>query len=193
MLEKYKRALIAVAESLISHDVDFVLVGSAILPLIYGVQYDPKDVDIFVVNKSTIMDNELFENIAKERDWDIGTTEHGTIYYELIIGGESVRVDLVENILDIYIPPQIFNNVIYKDLNNIKIKSIRLEDLLVLKARAATKDAEVFINEMARMISDVMSNITIDKGYIRSIVEYFPQDERESILNRLMKNGIYVL
>ncbi|MFB6490294.1 MAG: nucleotidyltransferase [Thermoproteus sp. AZ2] len=189
-LEKYKAALREVGAALASRGVDFVLVGSAILPLVYKVEYDPGDVDLFIVNKSTILDYEVFEEIARENEWDMGSTDHGTIYYELIIGGDIVKVDLLENILDIYIPPQIIDNSIKIKIDDFEIKSIRIEDLLVLKAKMATKDAEDFINNVARLLADPKSSIAIDRQYIKAVVEYF--SDKESILDRLNKNGIYI-
>jgi predicted nucleotidyltransferase len=189
-LEKYKAVLREVGAALVSRGIDFVLIGSAILPLVYKLEYDPGDVDLFIVNKSTILDYEVFEEIARKNEWDMGSTDHGTIYYELIIGGDIMKVDLLENILDIYIPPQIIDNSIKIRIDNLEIKSIRIEDLLVLKAKMATKDAEDFINNVARLLADPKSSITIDKQYIKTIIEYF--SDKENILDRLNKNGIYI-
>ncbi|MBP1449485.1 MAG: nucleotidyltransferase [Thermoproteus sp.] len=189
-VEKYKAALVEVGRALNAHGVEYVLVGSAVLAIIYNIDYDPGDIDLFIYNKSTIIDYELFEKIARENEWDIGSTGHGTIYYELIVGGEIVRVDLLENILDIYIPQQIIENSIKIKIDNFEIKSIRLEDLIVLKAKMATKDSDDFINLVARMLTDPKLNLIIDKTYIKKIIDYFI--DKESILNRLYKNGIYI-
>lgn len=189
-VEKYKAALVEVGRALNAHGVEYVLVGSAVLAIIYNVNYDPGDIDLFIYNKSTIMDYELFEKIARENEWDIGSTGHGTIYYELIVGGEMVRVDLLENILDIYIPQQIIENSIKIKIDDFEIKSIRLEDLIVLKAKMATKDSDDFINLVARMLADPKLNLIIDKIYIKKIIDYFI--DKESILDRLYKNGIYI-
>ncbi|MEM2025962.1 MAG: nucleotidyltransferase, partial [Desulfurococcaceae archaeon] len=70
-LDKYKTALKKVAESLEKRGVEFVLVGSAVLPFVYKIDYDPGDVDLFILNKSTVLDNELFEDVAQENDWDM--------------------------------------------------------------------------------------------------------------------------
>ena len=191
-MEHYKTALILVSKALRRRDVDFVLIGSAVLPLLYNINIDPRDVDLFIRNFSTVMDYELFEEIARENDWDIGTTTHGTIFYELVVGDHVVRVDLLENILDIYVPPQLLDGAVRLRLDGVEVPSIRLEDLLVLKARAAAKEDEEFISDMAWRISDVLSGITIDREYIRKVVRYFPEDEQESIVRRLEKNGIYL-
>lgn len=188
-LDKYKTALKLVSTELSKRDIEHVLVGSAVLPLAYGIEYDPRDIDLFILNKSTVLDNELFEEIARENDWDLGTSDHGTIYYELIVGGESVRVDLLENILDIYIPPEFFSETRKVAINGVEVASIGLEELLVLKAKIATKEAEEFINEVARMVLD--KGIGLNYGRIKALAELFPEDA-EGILKRLRRNGIYV-
>ncbi|AEA13459.1 hypothetical protein TUZN_2001 [Thermoproteus uzoniensis 768-20] len=188
---KYKEGLLQVGDALRRHGVEFVLVGSAILPLVYNIDLDPVDLDLFIINKSTILDYELFEKIAQENEWDIGTTDHGTIYYELVVSGELLKIDLLENILDIYIPPQIIENSLTIKIDNFNIRSIRLEDLLVLKAKMATKDAEDFIANIARMLADPKYNISINKSYIKNIIDLFIS-EKENIIDRLNKNGIYI-
>ncbi|MEM1903066.1 MAG: nucleotidyltransferase [Pyrobaculum sp.] len=188
-LDKYKNALKQTVSELEKRGVEYVLVGSAVLPFVYKIEYDPGDLDIFILNKSTVLDNELFEEIARENDWDFGTSDHGTIYYELIIGGESVRVDLLENILDIYIPLDFFTELKEIELNSVKIKSIGLEELLVLKAKIATKEAEDFINEVARLV--IENNIKLNYSKIKKLASLYPEDT-EGILKRLRRNGIYI-
>ncbi|MCU7788849.1 MAG: nucleotidyltransferase [Pyrobaculum sp.] len=188
-LDKYKTALEKVAKSLNEKGVEHVLIGSAILPFLYNIDYDPRDLDIFVINKSTVLDNELFEEIAEENDWDMGTSDHGTIYYELIVGGETVRVDLLENILDIYIPPELLADLREVDVDGVRVRAIGLEQLLVLKAKIATKEAEDFINEVARYVLE--RGIKLDYDKIRKYAGAYPEDA-EGILKRLRRNGIYV-
>ncbi len=188
-LDKYKHALRRVSEELNKRGVDHVLVGSAVLPLVYNIKYDPRDVDLFILNKSTVLDYELFEEIAKENDWDMGTSDHGTIYYELIVGGDAVRVDLLENILDIYIPLDFFSGLREVDLGGVKTRAVGLEELLVLKAKIATKEAEEFINEVARLVLE--HDIRLDYNKIKKCASLHPEDA-EGILKRLRRNGIYV-
>ncbi len=188
-LDKYKHALRRVSVELNKRGIEHVLVGSAVLPLVYNIKYDPRDVDLFILNKSTVLDNELFEEIAKENDWDMGTSDHGTIYYELIVGGDAVRVDLLENILDIYIPLDLFSDLKEVDLNGVKTRAIGLEELLVLKAKIATKEAEEFINEVARLVLE--HDIRLNYNKIKKYTSLYPEDA-EGILKRLRRNGIYV-
>jgi predicted nucleotidyltransferase len=187
--EKYVRALGIVARELKRRGVEFVLVGSAVLPVVYRLDYDPHDIDLFILNKSTILDSELFEEIARENDWDVGTSEHGTLYYELVVGGDVVRVDLLENVLDVYIPEELVRSAREVDADGVKVMVIGLEELLVLKAKVATREAEEFISSVAKMALE--HNIKLDYNKIKRYSELFP-DDAEGILRRLRRNGIYV-
>jgi predicted nucleotidyltransferase len=187
--EKYVRTLGIVARELKRRGIEFVLVGSAVLPVVYRLDYDPHDIDLFILNKSTILDSELFEEIARENDWDVGTSEHGTLYYELVVGGDIVRVDLLENVLDVYIPEELVRSAREVDADGVKVMAIGLEELLVLKAKVATREAEEFINSVARMALE--RNIKLDYSKMRRYSELFP-DDAEGILKRLRRNGIYI-
>jgi len=187
--EKYVRTLGIVARELKRRGIEFVLVGSAVLPVVYRLDYDPHDIDLFILNKSTILDSELFDEIARENDWDVGTSEHGTLYYELVVGGDIVRVDLLENVLDVYIPEELVRSAREVDADGVKVMAIGLEELLVLKAKVATREAEEFINSVARMALE--RNIKLDYSKMRRYSELFP-DDAEGILRRLRRNGIYI-
>ncbi len=192
MREILRKALVRVGSELYKRGVDFVLIGSAILPLVYNVDWNVHDIDLFITNKSTITDAELFEEIARENDWDVGTDMHGLMYYELVVNAYVVKVDLVENILDIYIPEDMIRNALKVRIGDLEVKSIRLEDLLVLKAREASREGDEFLARIAEVLADPESRLTIDKRYLTRAIEYYEPGERESIMRRLEKAGIYL-
>ncbi|NPA23198.1 MAG: nucleotidyltransferase [Crenarchaeota archaeon] len=191
-IEPFKKALLKVGKVLKEKGVDFVLVGSLILPLIYEVPWDVHDVDLFITNKCVFAESEFFEEIARENDWDIGTTMHGLIYYEILVNGDIVRVDLMENILDIYIPEEMLKNAPSRKIDDLEIRHIRLEDLIILKAREATQEGEEFLNKLAEYLAEEKYNLRINKNYFKKALEYFPEDERQSIYRRILKCGIYI-
>lgn len=188
----YVKALVKVSKVLQENNVDFVLIGSMILPVVYKVPWNVHDIDLFILNKSTLLDSEFFENLANENDWDFGTTMHGLIYYEVVIDGNVVRVDLMENILDIYIPKEMLSKAISVEINGIKVKSIKLEELIVLKAREATEESDEFLSKVAEMLADPEVNLKINKDRLKEIINYFPEEERESIARRIERSGIYL-
>jgi len=187
-----RRVVTAVVSALLRKGVDCVLIGSSILPLIYGLKWEVHDIDLFIINKSTIMEPEIFEEIARENDWDVGMDMHGMMYYEVLVDGDVVRVDLMENILDIYIPEPIIANSIIKKLDGTELRAIRLEDLVVLKAREASEEGDEFLSKIAELAADPEGRVKLDKDYLRRVIEYFPEDERDSITRRLERSGIYM-
>ncbi len=191
-IEPFKKALLKVGKVLKDKGVDYVLVGSLILPLIYEVPWEVHDVDLFITNKCVFAESEFFEEIARENDWDIGTTMHGLIYYEILVNGDVVRVDLMENILDIYIPEEMLKNAPSRKIDDLEIKHIRLEDLIILKAREATQEGEEFLNKLAEILAEEKYDLKINKNYFKKALEYFPEDERQSIYRRILKCGIYI-
>ncbi|NPB01259.1 MAG: nucleotidyltransferase [Crenarchaeota archaeon] len=191
-IEPFKKALLKVGKVLKEKGVEYVLVGSLILPLIYEVPWDVHDVDLFITNKCVFAESEFFEEIARENDWDIGTTMHGLIYYEILVNGDIVRVDLMENILDIYIPEEMLKNAPSRKINDLEIRHIRLEDLIILKAREATQEGEEFLNKLAELLAEEKYDLKINRNYFKKALEYFPEDERQSIYRRILKCGIYV-
>ncbi len=191
-VEPFKKALIRVGKVLHDNGVEFVLIGSLILPLVYNVPWEVHDVDLFITNKCVFAESEFFEEIARQNDWDIGTTMHGLIYYEVLVNGDVVRVDLMENILDIYIPEEMLKNTPTKRIEDLDIRHIRLEDLIVLKAREATQEGEEFLNKIAEYLAEEKYDLKLNKTYLKKALEYFPEDERQSIYRRILKCGIYI-
>jgi len=190
-VELIKRVLIKVGSEFKKRDIEFVLIGSAILPLLYGIDWNIHDIDLFITNKSTIMEPELFEEIARENDWDVGTDMSGMMYYELLVNAHVIRVDLMENILDLYIPEEMLINAVKVSIDNLEVRSIRLEDLLVLKAREASEEGDEFLSRVAEILADPDSKINIDKNYLVRAINYY-SDDKNSIERRLEKSGIYL-
>ncbi len=55
VVDLIRKALVKVGSELRKRDIDFILIGSAVLPpLLYGIDWNVHDIDIFVINKSTI-------------------------------------------------------------------------------------------------------------------------------------------
>ncbi|MFB6470522.1 MAG: nucleotidyltransferase [Vulcanisaeta sp. AZ3] len=190
-VELIKKALIKVGSEFNKHDIDFVLIGSAILPLLYNINWNIHDIDLFITNKSTVTEQELFEEIAKENDWDAGMDMNGMMYYEILVNAQIIRIDLMENLLDIYIPEQMLRNAAKLKVDGLEIKSIKLEDLLVLKAREASEEGDEFLSRIAEILADPEGGLSIDKDYLRNAINYYPEDA-ESIERRLEKSGIYL-
>jgi predicted nucleotidyltransferase len=189
--ELVRKVLVKVGSEFSKRGIEFILIGSAILPLLYGINWNIHDIDLFIINKSTVMEPELFEEIARENDWDVGMDMNGMMYYEILIDADVVRVDLMENLLDIYIPEGMISNAVRVKIDGLEIRSVRLEDLLVLKAREASEEGDEFLSRIAEILADPESGISLDKEYLIKAINYYP-DDKDSIQRRLEKAGIYL-
>ncbi|MGC8570287.1 nucleotidyltransferase [Caldivirga sp.] len=185
-------ALVRVGGVLRGRGVGFIVVGSLVLPLAYGVDWVVHDVDLFLIGRSTLTDAEFFEGIAREFDWDYGLNAFGGMYYEVVVNGEVVRVDLMENLLDVYIPEAMINDALSIRVNGEEFRFIRIEALIVLKAREATDEAEEFLEKLAEKIADPGTGIELDKERIRKYINQYPEEERESITHKIQTTGIYI-
>ncbi len=191
-LKPYVTALVKVAKAFRERGIDFVLIGSLILPLAYGIDWDVHDIDLFILNKSTLMDSELFEELARDMDWDVGESSFGGMYYEVVVGGDVVKVDLMENMLDVYVPEGILKDSIEVNVDGERIRVIRIEGLIVLKAREATDEARDFLENLSTILADPRSRVEVDAGRILRYIEEFPEDERQGIRHRIEVSGIYL-
>ncbi|GGP19296.1 nucleotidyltransferase [Thermocladium modestius] len=189
-LQKYFYALTSVARALRSIGVDFELIGSMVLPVGYGMYWDVHDVDLFVIGESPFMNPDKFEELAGRNDWDVGTSAFGNMYMEVLAGDSMIRVDLMENALDVYIPSKLLEDSLAAAVGEDKIKVMRVEGLIVLKAREATDEAEEFLEELNERLGD--SSIRLDKKKILSFINEYPSDERKSLRHRIEMAGIYL-
>ncbi|KUO91389.1 MAG: nucleotidyltransferase [Thermocladium sp. ECH_B] len=189
-LSKYFDALIRVANALRSNGIDFELIGSMVLPIGYNIYWDVHDIDLFIMGESPFMNPDKFERIAAENDWDVGSSAFGNMYVEVLAGDAMIRVDLMENALDVYIPNELLDDHIMAKINGAEIKSMKVEGLVVLKAKEATDDAEEFLEELNERLMD--SSIQLDKKKILRFIASYPEDERASLRHRIEMAGIYL-
>lgn len=186
----YVSALLMVSKAFRENNIDFVLIGSLILPLAYRIEWGVHDVDLFIMGRSAMVDEDLFREIARVHEWDVGLTAFGGLYYEVVVDGEVVRVDLMENLLDVYVPQGLIDDSMEIDVDGERIRAIRLEGLIVLKAREATDEAEEFLERLSSIIAE--EGIDVDEGRMIRYIEMFPEDERDSIRHRIEISGIYL-
>ncbi len=170
--------------------IDSVLIGSFSIPVLYNVLWDGDDIDLFITNKSPMFDLELFEEIALEKGWTVGTNPYGLPYFEVDVKEEVVRVELFENVFDIYIPEKLIENTARVNIDGNELKVIKAEQLIVLKARAASEEDIEFLKRMKNELID-KGKLKINFSEIEKALEAFPEDERNSIRRRIAKIGFY--
>ncbi|MCS7098981.1 MAG: nucleotidyltransferase [Sulfolobales archaeon] len=175
------RVLSRVIDLLRSTGVDGVVIGSTSVELFTGRDTFEGDIDLLVTSTSVLANYGILEQLARERGCVLGATWLGTPSVTCYIEGEEVTVDLFENLYDFYIPSEIVEDSITYDVLGIKVRAIRVEDYVVLKA-AAGRDEDL---ETLRKIGELVRSrkLRLDRKLIESRAELF--SEPHVILRRL--------
>lgn len=184
---KYKKSKLAeVFNVLNKKNIEAVIIGDTSVQLYLNYSELEGDLDLFTVDFSPISDREKLEEIAIEQGWELTTSEMGLPALVVPLEEGYVVVEFYENYMDIEVPAKLLEDAIEYKIDSTKIKSIRPEYYLVLKARQGTDldKLEKYINELKR------------KGLNLKLVEYaaslYPIDDQEVIYERLrgVKLGI---
>ncbi|HIQ03486.1 MAG TPA: nucleotidyltransferase [Desulfurococcales archaeon] len=167
--------------------VECVIIGSDVLELVGGIKISElDDIDLFVTNMSTLLEEQLFRGIAKENNWYYSTTWLDTPKYIIPYGGREYHVELYENIYDFYIPPELLDLSVKVKLNGkVTCRSLNVEAYLILKAKAGREKD----NEDLKRISELISRgrLRINKTTLREYLTYVPEEEKSMVRNKLIK------
>jgi len=124
-----------VIKKLQEKNIDAVIIGDTSIQLALGHSVFEGDLDLFVISHSPIADKEVFEKLAEEAGWEISTTELGTPSLVVPVERGNLIVELYENYMDVEIPIEILEDTIEYRIEGVKVKAIRPEYYIVLKAR----------------------------------------------------------
>ena len=179
-----------VISKLKSKGIDCVVIGSDVLELTGKIRISElDDIDLFITNKSTLLEEQLFRNIAKESNWYYSTTWLDTPKYIIPFGGREYHVELYENIYDFYIPPEILDSSVKIKLNKeITCRSLNIEAYIILKAKAGRQKD----NEDLKRISELISRgkLRINKKLVQEYLMYIPEEEKSMVVNKLSKYNL---
>ncbi|RLF21417.1 MAG: hypothetical protein DRN15_04205 [Thermoprotei archaeon] len=178
------RVLIKVCKVLSDRGVRYVVIGDSVLNLLYPGKWtkEPRDLTILATEPDLIFETEFYEKLGQEEGWDVGYSQVGTIYYEV----EGEVIELYSNIGDIYYPPPMIDEAAIVEVDDAKVRVLRIEDYLVSKAREWRREERVTLSEVASFIG--REGIKIDKKRLREMAEYF--DEKDDILRKLKLVGL---
>ena len=190
MVEVLKKILREVVAELKVNNIDAVVVGSTVVSFALGGLFkENEDIDFFVVNRSPLLEEDLFKNIAISKGWDYTYTDYGTP--RLIVPYEygEFFVDFYENIHDFYIPEEIISNEVKKlRINKHRVKMISLEAYIVLKARIGRKIDDRDLSRIKNLIDE--GYLKVNRRKIVELLKYFPEEEVGMMRNRLIRKGI---
>lgn len=181
-----KRDIARVLRELEEEGVDVVVIGDTSIQLALGYEELEGDIDLFTIEPSSIVDKEFYYDIASRRNWDISTTEIGTPVFIIPIREGYLIVELYENYMDIDIPLEILRDIVEYKVDNVKIKTIKPEYYIVLKARQG-----IDLDKLKKHV-DRLKQKSLNPKLIEYALSLYPQEEREYIDERLRSIGIEI-
>jgi predicted nucleotidyltransferase len=174
--------LAGVLRVLVDRSVRFVVIGDTVVQLALKKRVLEGDVDLFIIEPSVFVDEELYRNIAVENRWEYGYTEAGTPRYIARIGDKEVVLELYENFMDIDIPESILESAKTIKISDLRIRVLNPEQYFVLKARQG-----VDLDKLARYLKELKK---IDHRLLKDAIEQYPREEQELIIERLRSIGL---
>ena len=166
--------------------IDAVIIGGTVVELSLKARRFKGDIDLFAVEPSPLLDEEVFRNLAEREGWDYSYTELGTPRLLAKTSSGEVPVEFYENIYDFYVPLEMLREATSIRLRGLRVRIISVEDYLVLKARAGEERDLARLKELASM-----PRLKVDTRRIRERAGLF-EDESDIILRRLRDAGFKV-
>lgn len=182
---RYKRREVAeVYRELEERGVEAVVIGDTVVQLALGLTELEGDLDLFVLRPSPLVERQFYQDLAEVKGWDITTTEIGTPALVVPLSEGQLVVELYENYMDIDIPEEIIEDAQEHRIDGIKLKAIRPEHYIVLKARQG-----VDLDKLKRYLSELKRR-GLNVKLIEWAVSLYLDDEREVISERLRGIGL---
>ncbi len=176
--------LVDVLSVLVDEGVRFVIIGDTVVQLALRRGELVGDVDVFALEPSPLAEEERYISIAEKHGWGYGSTEIGTPRLAARTRSGEIVVEVYENFMDIEIPLEILENARSINLRGVRVRLIRPEEYLVLKARQGV--------DLDKLASYAKMLKRIDVKRIERTIEYYPPDEEGLIRSRLRGIGLKI-
>ncbi len=183
-----RKSLAKAIAQLRENGIDGVVIGSTVYMVRLGFHELEDDVDLFTTSIMPSFDEDVVLNAAETLGCFLGQNEWGGPQLKCPIDEEEVTVELHENIYDFYVPQEILDDAETLSVAGVDVRMIRVEDYLVLKAKAG-RDQDL---EDLRYLSDLIKNgkLKIRKELLRQRLSLFDEYESKLIIKRLRDSGI---
>ncbi len=185
-----RECLAEAIRSLREKGIDGVIIGSTTYMLKAGFKEFEDDVDLFTTSISPSFDDELVFQVANELGCFTGQTEWGTPQLRCPIESCDLIIELYENMFDFYVPEEMISNAETYVIKGVKVKALRVEDYLTLKAKAGRQEDLEDLQFLADLIK--AGKLKINKNLILSRLKLFEEYEEKLILRRLREAGIKI-
>ncbi len=183
-----KECLGELLRRLSGYGIDGVIIGSTAYQLRLGWKDLQDDVDVFATSFSPSFDEDLILSAAEDLSCFVGRTSWETPQLRCAVDGCEIILEFYENIYDFYVPDEIVKGAEKLSLKGFTAKVIRVEDYVVLKAKAG-RDKDL---EDLRFIGDLMKagKLRLSKDVILNRVELFDPEDRRFMIRKLFEAEI---
>ena len=166
----------------------FTVIGGTIVEVKLGSRDLGDDIDLLAESPDVITSEDEYFSLANRKGWVIGQTWLGTPRILVRIGDSEIPVEFYDNLLDFYVPPSMLERAERVRIGDVRVRMLRLEDHIVLKANAGREKDLKRLQEIARHIR--RGRLSVDKDIIRRAIDEF--EENTVIIRRLRDSGIPV-
>jgi len=185
-----RKALAEAIRSLKDGGIDGIVVGSTSYMLYLGFKEFEDDLDIFVTSISPTFEEDLIRELASKLGCFVGQTEWGTPQLSCSFSGESITIELYENMYDFYIPEGFVASAKEYRVGGVEVKALRIDHYIILKAKAGREKDLEDLNYLADLIK--AGKIRVNTRSLKDYLSEFEDYEAKLIVKRLNKAGIKV-
>jgi len=182
-----KNAFARVVRELLDRGFRFTVIGGTVVELALRSRDLGPDIDVFAEEPNVLLEDE-YRLVAEELGWGYGQTWLGTPRLIAHAEGEDVPVEFYDNIHDFYVPPEILERAEKVNVGGVRVRMVRLEDHIVLKANSGLGKDMDRLKELARLASK--GRLRVDPARLREAASLFPDEK--VILRRLRDAGFRV-
>lgn len=175
------KALAKVLDLLAREGLSGVLIGGTSLQLAAGMQRFEGDLDLFVTSTSVLANLSIVEEFVRRHGCLLGSTWVGTPSITCYVDGEEIVVDFYENMHDFYIPSEILEDSAEYEIQGVKVRAIRPEDYLVLKAVSSALEDPDLVESLREFLRS--KRLKLNRRLIESRLQLF--EDPQVIIRRL--------
>lgn len=181
-----KQELAEIYRELEAEGVEAVVIGDTVVQLALGLSELEGDIDLFVLSPSPLVEREFYREIAERKSWELAATEIGTPALVVPLSEGLVAVELYENYMDIEIPEDIVEDAQEHRIDGVKLKAIKPEHYVVLKARQG-----VDLDKLRKHLGELKRR-GLNLKLVEWAISLYLEDERETIRERLRGVGLEI-
>jgi len=180
--------LAAVVRALLDEGFKFTVIGGTVVEVELGSRDLGDDLDVFAEEPDVLVDEDFYREVSERRGWVMGQTWLGTPRILVRVGDVEVPVEFYDNLYDFYVPHSMLERARRVSIGGVRVKMVRLEDHLVLKANAGRERDLERLKEIARHVR--RGRLRVDPRLVREAASEF--EDEQVILRRLRDSGIPV-